>query len=127
MTAYHPHMLLVGRILLALIFVISGFGKITGYAGTQGYMQAFGVPGMLLPLVIIVELGAGIALIVGWMTRWAALALAAFTLLAALIFHTNFGDQIQMIMFLKNLSIAGGMLALAVSGPGALALDTRSR
>jgi putative oxidoreductase len=110
--------LIVSRVLLAQLFIISGFGKITGYAGTQGYMQAMGVPGVLLPLVILVELGGGLLLAAGLFTRWAALALAGFTLVSALIFHTHFGDQIQMIMFMKNLSITGGLLLLAF--PGAL-------
>lgn len=110
--------LIVSRVLLAQLFIISGFGKITGYAHTQGYMQAMGLPGALLPLVILVELGGGLLLAAGLFTRWVALALAGFTLVAALIFHTHFGDQIQMIMFMKNLSITGGLLLLAF--PGAL-------
>lgn len=124
MDKYSP---LVGRILLALIFVLAGFGKLgAGYAGTQGYMESMGVPGMLLPLVIILEIGGGIALIIGWQTRIVSWLLAGFTLLAALIFHNNFGDQTQMIMFLKNLAIVGGLLVLAVHGPGAYSLDKRS-
>ncbi|PHS79771.1 MAG: hypothetical protein COB59_00345 [Rhodospirillaceae bacterium] len=115
----------IGRIMIALIFVISGVGKITGYAGTQGYMEAMGVPGMLLPLVILVEVVGGLAIIVGWKTRYAAFLLAGFSLLSALIFHTNFGDQIQMIMFLKNLAIAGGFLFLVAHGAGTYALDNR--
>lgn len=105
--------LIVSRVLLAQLFIVSGFGKIAGYAGTQGYMHAMGVPGALLPLVILVELGGGLLLVAGLFTRWVALALAGFTVVAALIFHTHFGDQIQMIMFMKNLSIAGGLLLLA--------------
>ena len=116
---------LVSRILLAIIFVMGGIGKITGYAGTQGYMDAMGVPGMLLPLVIILELGGGLAIIVGWQTRWVAYALAAFTLLTAIIFHSNFADQVQMIMFLKNLAIAGGLLLLGLHGAGAYSLDKK--
>ena len=113
-----------GRVLLALIFVLAGVGKLgAGYAGTQGYMEAMGVPGMLLPLVILLEIGGGLALIIGWQTRWAAGALAAFTLVAAAIFHNNFADQIQMIMFLKNLAISGGLLLLVVYGAGGLSLD----
>lgn len=127
MTAYHPHMLLVGRVLMSLMYIISGWGKIAGYAGTQGYMQAFGVPGALLPLVILVELVGGILLLIGYQTRWAALALAAFTILAALIFHTAWSDQMQMISFMKNVTITGGFLALAAAGAGALSLDNRAR
>lgn len=116
---------LAGRILLAHIFLLAGINKISGYAGTQAYMDAMGVPGMLLPLVILLEIGGGLALIVGWQTKWASYALAGFTLIAALIFHRNFGDQMQMIMFMKNLSIAGGLLILAVNGAGAFSLGKK--
>lgn len=114
---------LLGRIFLAHIFVLAGISKITGYAATQGYMESVGVPGMLLPLVIILELGAGIAIIVGWKTRIAALALAAFSIVAAVIFHSNLSDQMQMILFMKNWSIAGGMMLLASYGAGAYSLE----
>ncbi len=113
---------LLGRILLAAIFILAGFQKITGYADTAGWMSSMGVPGALLPLVIILEIGGGLAVLLGFMSRWAALALAAFTLLAALIFHFNFADQTQSIMFMKNLAIAGGLLLLYVNGPGAYAI-----
>jgi putative oxidoreductase len=114
-----------GRILLATIFILSGFTKITGYAGTQGYMEAMGVPGALLPIVIATELGGGLLVALGLWTRLSALALAGFTLLAAVLFHRNFGDQMQMILFLKNLAIAGGFLVLFARGAGALSLDAR--
>ncbi len=117
---------LAARILLAQIFVLAGLSKITGYAGTQGYMESMGVPGMLLPLVILLELGGGLALIVGWQTRLVSYALAGFTVIAALIFHSNFSDQMQMIMFMKNLSITGGLLLLALHGAGSLSLEKRS-
>lgn len=117
---------LAARILLAQIFLVSGFGKLgAGYAGTQGYMEAMGVPGVLLPLVILLELGGGLALVAGFMTRWAALALAIFCIVGALIFHTNFGDQTQAIMFMKNFAMAGGLLMLYVHGAGALSLDAK--
>lgn len=117
---------LVARLLLAQIFLIAGSGKLgAGYAGTQGFMESMGVPGMLLPLVIIIEIGGGLALIIGIFTRWAALALAGFCVASAAIFHTNFGDQSQMIMFMKNLAMAGGLLMLYVHGAGALSLDAR--
>ncbi len=125
MAALNPLFLLIGRVLLSLIFIMSGYAKITGYAGTQHYMESAGLPGVLLPLVILVELGGGLAILVGWMTRWAALALAGFTLLAALLFHANFGDQNQMVHFVKNLAIAGGFLALAAAGAGPLSIDRR--
>jgi putative oxidoreductase len=114
-----------GRILLATIFILSGFTKIGGYDGTQGYMEAMGVPGALLPIVIATELGGGLLIALGLWTRLSALALAGFTLLAAVLFHRNFGDQMQMILFLKNLAIAGGFLVLFARGAGALSLDAR--
>ncbi len=114
---------LSGRILLSIIFIMAGINKIGGYEGTQGYMQAMGVPGALLPLVILLEIGAGTALLIGWKARIMALLLAAFTLIAAFIFHNNFADQIQMIMFLKNLSISGGLLFVFAFGPGAWSFD----
>ena len=116
---------LLGRVGLSLIFIISGYGKIAGYAATQGYMESAGVPGALLPLVIALELGGGIAILVGVGTRWIALALAGFSILSAAIFHANFADQMQAISFWKNLAIAGGFLMLAANGPGPLSVDAR--
>ena len=118
---------LAGRILLAHIFLLAGLNKITGYSGTQGYMDAMGVPGMLLPLVILLEVGGAVALIVGWQTRWAAYALALFSIVAALVFHSNLSDQIQMILFMKNWAIAGGLLVLAANGAGAFSLEQRAK
>ncbi|MFL9590795.1 DoxX family protein [Aeromonas schubertii] len=115
--------LLVGRVLLALMFVSAGWSKIGGYAGTQGYMEAMGVPGMLLPLVILLELGGGLAILAGMLTRSVSLLLAGFCVLAALLFHYQPADQMQMIMFMKNISIAGGFLVLAAAGPGAFSVD----
>jgi len=116
---------LVGRVLLSLMFILSGFNKIGGYEGTQGYMEAMGVPGMLLPLVIILELGGGILLAVGFQARIVAFLLAGFCLLSALIFHFQPADQMQMIMFMKNITIAGGLLLVVVHGTGALSLDAK--
>ena len=116
---------LVGRILLSLIFFTSGMSKIGGYAATQGYMESQGVPGMLLPLVIALEVLAPLLIAVGWQTRLAALALAAFSIAAAVLFHADFGNQMQMIMFMKNISIAGGFLLLAAHGAGEWSLDRR--
>ncbi len=117
----------VGRVLIASMFVMSGLNKISGYAGTQGYMEAMGVPGALLPLVILVEVGAGLAVIAGWQTRLAAFALAGFSVISSLIFHFDLADQMQFIMFSKNFAIAGGFLFLVAYGPGAFALDNRWR
>lgn len=117
---------LIARILLAHIFLLSGFGKLgAGYVGTQGYMVSMGVPGELLPLVIALEIGGGLALIAGFFTRWAALALAAFSIVGAVIFHRNFGDQMQMIMFMKNFVMVGGLLMLYVHGAGAYSVDAK--
>lgn len=117
--------LLVGRVLLALMFVIAGWSKIGGYAGTQGYMEAMGVPGALLPLVILLELGGGLAVVLGLFTRTLSVLLAGFCVVAAVIFHYQPADQMQMIMFMKNLSVAGGFLALAAAGAGAFSVDAR--
>ena len=115
----------VARVFLGHIFLLAGLSKIGAYEGTQGYMDAMGVPGILLPLVILLEIGGGLAIIAGFKTRWAAIALAAFTVVSAAIFHNNFGDQTQMIMFMKNIAIAGGFLLLAAHGAGAYSLDNR--
>ncbi len=125
MTALDPYLKAASRVLLSLIFIWAGYGKLTGYAGAQGYMEKFGVPGELLPLVILTELGGGLAILVGWQTRWAALALAGFCVLSAVIFHTDFGTKAQIIQFLKNLGLAGGFLILAAAGPGALSVNKR--
>ena len=94
--------------------------------GTQGYMDAMGVPGALLPLVIALEVGGAVALILGWQTRLTALALAGFSVVAAVIFHANLGDQMQMILFMKNFAIAGGLLVVASQNPvHSLSLDGR--
>ena len=114
---------LLGRLGLSLIFIISGWGKIAGYAGTQQYMEAMGVPGGLLPLVIALELGGGLALLAGGFTRSVALALAAFSLASAALFHANLGDANQAIHFWKNLAMAGGMLMVVAHGAGALSFD----
>ena len=116
---------LAGRLLLAALFLVAGFGKLGAYAGTQAYMASKGVPGALLPLVVALELGGGALIVAGLWTRATALALAAFSVLAAAIFHANFADQIQQIMFLKNLAITGGFLLLAARGAGAWSLDAK--
>ena len=118
---------LAARILLSHIFILAGINKISGYAGTQGYMESMGVPGMLLPLVIILEVAGGLAILVGWQTRIAAYALAGFTVVAAVLFHGNLGEQMQMILFMKNLAMTGGLLLLAVHGAGALSIEGRNK
>lgn len=116
---------LIGRVLLAAIFLESGINKIGGYAATQGYMESAGVPGALLPAVIVIEVIGALALIAGYRTRIVAFALAVFTILAALLFHRA-PDQMQHLMLMKNLAIAGGMLILVARGAGAWSLDARA-
>ncbi|WCG84988.1 DoxX family protein [Pectobacterium sp. A5351] len=116
--------LLVARILMPILFIVAGYGKLgDAYAGTQQYMQAMGVPTFLLPLTILLELGGGLAVLFGLLTRTVALFTAGFTLLTALIFHSNFSEGMNQLMFMKNLTIAGGYLLLAVTGPGAFSID----
>jgi len=115
-----------GRLLLSALFILSGVGKLGAYAGTAAYMASAGVPGALLPLVIALEIGGGLAILLGWYTRIVAFLLAGFTLIAAFVFHSHFADQIQMIMFWKNVSITGGLLLLVVHGAGAWSIDGRA-
>lgn len=123
MTQLNPLFNVTGRILIAAIFVISGVGKIGAYAGTQAYMEGMGVPGALLPLVIGFEIVAGLAVAIGWQARVAAFLLAGFALLSALIFHGDLGDQMQSILFWKNVAIAGGFLFIVVHGAGPWSID----
>lgn len=113
----------LGRLLLAYIYVTSGWSKITSYAATAEYMNTYGVPGELLPLVIAVELGGGLLIAFGLLTRLTALVMAAFTIATAIFFHTDFSDSAQMINFNKNLAMAGGFLVLAAFGPGRWSVD----
>ena len=121
---------LIARILLAVMFIISGFGKITGFDGTAGYIASKGLPmpQVVAALTILVELGGGILLAIGYKARWAALALGVFTVLAAVIFHNFWAVEAaqkmgQQINFMKNITIAGGMLMVFAFGPGRLSVD----
>ena len=116
----------IARALMAYIFIVSGYGKITGYDATAQYMQAMGVPSGLLPLVILLELGGGLALLFGFQTRLAALALAVFSVLAAFLFHSG-SDTGQQINFMKNLAMAGGLLGFFLNGAGRCSLDGEHR
>ena len=116
---------LVGRVFISLIFIVTGIGKITGYSGTAAYMDSVGIPGMLLPLVILLEVGGGLAILLGFKTRLVAFLLAGFCVLSALIFHFDFDNQMQSLMFMKNIAIAGGFLFLVAFGPGKYAIDNR--
>jgi putative oxidoreductase len=127
MKSYTPAVAAVGRLLIAAIFIMSGLGKIADPAGTQAYIGSAGLPAPLLAYLtaIVVELGGGILLVIGYQTRIVALVLAAFTLAAAFGFHNNFADQNQMIHFLKNISMIGGLLQVVAFGAGAVSLDGR--
>jgi putative oxidoreductase len=114
---------IVARVLMSHIFILSGLSKIGGYAATQGYMAHMGVPGFLLPLVILTELGGGLLLLVGFQARIVAFLLAGFSVVAALVFHHNLADQMQMINFMKNLAMAGGLLMVTLNGAGAPSID----
>ena len=116
---------MTGRVLMSAIFVMAGISKLGSYAATQGYMESMGVPGILLPLVILLELGGGVTVLLGWQTRISAFLLAGFCIVSALIFHANFGDQMQSILFMKNLAMAGGFLFLVADGAGVWSLDAR--
>lgn len=112
-----------GRVFIALIFVVAGYSKIGGYAGTAAYMESTGVPSLLLPLVIALELGGGLLIIAGFQTRIVAFLLSGFCLASAALFHNNFADQMQSILFMKNIAIAGGFLFLVVHGAGTFSVD----
>jgi putative oxidoreductase len=116
-----------GRVLLATLFLVAGVGKIGSYEATAGYMTAVGLPSVLLPAVIAVEVLGALAIVAGWQTRITAFLLAGFTLVSALIFHSDFGDQVQSVMFLKNVSIAGGFLLLVANGAGRFSVDARAK
>jgi putative oxidoreductase len=130
LTSYGP---LLGRVLIAAIFVLSGISKISGFEGTVGYIASKGLPFASLGAIaaIIVELGGGMMLIVGWKARWAAAAMLLFTVVAAFIFHNFWGApadqaQNQMIHFMKNISMAGGLLFVIIHGSGAVSIDQQN-
>jgi putative oxidoreductase len=116
----------LGRFLISILFILSGFGKISAYAATQGYMEAMGVPGVLLPIVILAEIGAGAAIIIGWQTRLMALALAGYCVLSAIFFHADFSDPNNMNHFMKNIALTGGFLFLMANGAGEFSMENRN-
>ena len=116
---------LIGRIFISLIFLIAGFGKIFNYEETIGYMESFGVPGYLLVPAIIIEILFPLLIIVGYKTKFSAIILALFAILLAVIFHTDFSNQMQLMSFLKNFAIAGGFLIIFVRGAGKYSIDQR--
>jgi putative oxidoreductase len=118
--------LTVGRLLLASLFILEGWSKIRGYEAAADYMDRFGVPSVLLPAAIALELGGGLLIAVGWQARIAAAALAAFCVATAVIFHNQLSNSNQLLHFEKDLAIAGGLLVLAVAGAGRWSLDGRA-
>jgi len=132
MTTNQNALALIGRVLLALMFLLTGIGKIGGFTGTVAYISSVNLP---LPSVLaagslVLEIVAGIALIVGYKTRWAALALALFTIAAAVLFHNFWAmppdkQMMQQVIFMKNMAVTGGLLMLALAGPGAWSVDRR--
>jgi putative oxidoreductase len=125
-TRYLPF---AGRVLIGAVFLMSGLGKLAAYAATTAMIAAAGlpVPPAAWLIAVVVEAGGGLLLLLGFRTRAVALILAAFAVATALAFHRNFGDQNQMIHFLKNLIIAGGLLQIAHFGAGAVGLDNRRK
>lgn len=111
---------LIARILMAYIFIVAGWGKITAYQATVGYMESMGVPGILLPLTILVELGGGLALLFGFQARFAAFGLAIFSLLTGFIFHTGADDAVNL---MKNIAMSGGLFFLMLHGAGKISID----
>jgi putative oxidoreductase len=132
LSQYQSAFSLAARILLAALFLPAGLSKLFGFTGTVGYIASVGLP---LPMVgavlaVALELLGGLALIAGYQTRWAAMLMALFTVAAGVLFHNFWAApaeafQVQQIMFMKNLAIAGGLLALTALGPGAMSLDAK--
>ena len=119
----------IGRLMIALIFVMAGAGKLGDPTATQAYIAAHGLP---LPMIsylvaVAIELGGGILLVVGYQTRIVAGVMAVFTVVTALVFHTNFADHNMVLHFMKNIAMAGGLLQVVAFGAGALSLDARRR
>jgi putative oxidoreductase len=132
MTDTNSYLALLGRALLSFMFIFAGFDKLADLPGAMAYTASGGLPGFLVFPAIAIEIGGGIAVLAGWHTRWAALALAAFSMLTGLIYHfvpalglEGFERIGQMTMFYKNLAIAGGFVLLAAQGPGRVAIDGR--
>jgi putative oxidoreductase len=120
-------LVLIGRILLSIMFILAGFAKLTAIGGTAGYFGSLGLPAPTIVAVLVglLELFGGLAVLVGYQTRIAAIVLAVFTVAATAVAHLDFADQMQVLMLQKNLAIAGGFLVLAAFGPGALSLDAK--
>ena len=116
---------LIGRIFISGVFLLSGFNKIGNYDGTVGWMESFSLPGFLLIPAIVLEILTPILIIIGYQTRIAAAALSLFCLATAIIFHSDFSDQMQLVAFMKNIALAGGFLFLVVNGARGYCLDKK--
>lgn len=121
--------ILAGRVLLSIMFILAGFAKLTAISGTAGWFASLGLPVPTVTAVVVglLELFGGLAILVGYQTRIAAIAIALFTLGATAIAHLDLADQVQQLFFMKNLAVTGGLLVLAAVGAGALSLDARRR
>lgn len=115
----------VGRCFLAALFIREGFGKVADYGGAAAYMARYGMPSLLLPAAIAIELGAGAMIVLGWRTRIASTVLALFCLIAAVVFHPIRSDRNQLLHFEKDLALAGAFLILAARGARGLSIDGR--
>ena len=124
---YGPYLDVLARLLIAAIFWLSAIAQIQDFAGTQGFMESKGIPGILLPVVIALEIAGSFDVIAGWKVRIFSFLLAGYTLLAALYFHNNWSDPMHYYSFLKNLGMVGGLLFLTVNGVGKFSLDARKR
>ena len=116
----------LARLFIAIIFLMSGLNKIGNYENTAYWMEAVGVPSLFLPIVIALEIVGGLAIILGWKARIFSFLLAGFCMLSAIVFHSNFADQNEMINFMKNIAIAGGFLTITINGAGSFSLDDLS-
>ena len=116
---------LIGRIFISLLFLINGYFKIQNYDGTLDWMESFGIPGIFLTPAIILEIAAPILIIIGYKTKFAAALLSLFCLTTALIFHTDFSNQMQITSFLKNIALAGGFLFIVVNGSKKFSFDKK--
>lgn len=115
--------ILISRVLLSILFIVAGYGKIQGYGATAGYMEAMHVSSLLLPLVILLELGGGIAVAIGFLTRFSSVFIGFFSIIAAFIFHSDISDANNQLMLMKDLGLAGGFFLLASIGAGRYSID----
>ena len=116
---------LIARISISILFLLNGISKINNYEGTIGWMESFGLPGILIIPAIILEIVGPILIIIGYQTRIAAASLSLFCIATAIIFHNDFSDQMQLTAFLKNIALAGGFLFLVINGAKGYCLDKK--